>query len=251
MNSKIDYSGFVERYLSKTMDKEELTWFKEEMEVNPDLAEEVRMHQDIGKAILNDETLEFRAQISSLFEKEEKPVTSTRKFRIPHAVRVAVASLAALIVLGTGIYIYTHRTIPTDKLFQMYYEPFDGVMNVRSNNSQVADLLLTAMNKYGNQEFESALLLFETVLAKDMENITSRFYSGISYMETKRFGTAESTFKGVIDHDDNLFIEHAEWYLSLCYIKTGDKDKAEVLLESIAGSDSYYSRTARRLVRNL
>ncbi len=253
MNNHIDYSGFVEKYLNETMEKDELKWFREEMDLNPSLADEVQMQRDIGDAILNEETLEFRAQISSLFEKEEpvrKPDTRST-ISIPHSVRVAVASFAALIMFGAGLYMYTHRTIPADKLFETYYEPYDGLMNVRSSNTEVANILVSAMHKYENKEFESALLLFETVLATDMNSITSRFYSGISYMATERFSVAETTFNKVIDHNDNLFIEHAEWYLSLCYLKTGEKDKARELLNTIAKTEGYYSRSARNLARNL
>lgn len=253
MKNQIDYSGFIDKYLNKTMQKEELRWFRSEMEINPSLAEEVQFQKDIGKAILNQETLDFRAQITSLFEKEKegKPVVQPKRLHMPHAVRVAVASLAALIMMGAGIYLYTHRSIPADQLFEAYYEPYDGLMNVRSSSAQFTDVLVTAMQKYENREFESALLLFETVLASDRENITSRFYSGISYMETERFNIAEKSFSGVIDHDNNLFIEHAEWYLGLCYLKTGQKDKAENLLALIADSEGYYSKKARRLARNL
>ncbi len=253
MRNQIDYSGFIERYLNKAMEKDELSWFRKEMKLNPSLAEDVKLQKEIGEAILNEKTLAFRAQISSMFEKEEtgKPEKDRTRLRIPHSVRVAVASLAALIMFGTGIYIYTHQTIPSDKLFEMYYEPFDGLMNVRSGNSQVADLMVSAMQKYENREFESALLLFETVHATDMNNITSRFYSGIAYMETERFNFAEKAFSGIIDHNDNLFIEHAEWYLGLCYLKTGEKDKAQKLLKSIADSEGYYSRSARQLARRL
>lgn len=253
MNNHIDYSGFIEKYLNETMEKDELKWFREEMEMNPSLSDEVQMHRDIGDAILNEETLEFRAQISSLFDKREpvsKPETS-RAISIPHSVRVAVASFAALIMIGTGLYMYTHRTIPADKLFEMYYEPYDGLMNVRSSNNEVANILVSAMHKYENKEFESALLLFETALATDMNNIPSRFYSGISYMATERFSIAETTFNKVIDQNDNLFIEQAEWYLSLCYLKTGEKGKARELLNTIAKTEGYYSRPARNLARNL
>ncbi len=253
MNNQIDYSELIDRYLNNKMEQDELKWFTREMDNYPSLAEEVRLQKEIGEAILNEETLEFRAQISSLFEKETAAPTRirTRKHLIPGAARIAVASLAALIMLGTGIWFYTHRTIEPDTLFEMYYEPYDGLMNVRSGNSQVADLLVSAMQKYETGEFESALLLFETVLANDRNNITSRFYSGISYMETDRFSVAESSFTGVIDHKDNLFIEHAEWYLGLCYLKTGKIDEAEELLTAIAETDGYYSRQARRISRNL
>jgi len=253
MKNQIDYSGFIERFLNNRMDQEEIDWFNEEMEINPALTEEVQMQQDIGKAILNGETLAFRAQISNLFEKEEtgKPGKIRRSIRIPAAARMAVASLAALIMLGSGLYFYFNRTVSPDKLFDTYYQPYEGLMNVRSSNSQMTDMLVMAMHKYEQQDFESALILFETVLANDRDNITSKFYSGISYMETGRYGIAQKSFTGIVDHNDNLFIEHAEWYLGLCYIKTGDKDRARSLFKSIADSDGYYSRPSRRLLRNL
>jgi tetratricopeptide (TPR) repeat protein len=253
MDNQIDYSGFIDRYLSEKMDKDELAWFRKEMESNPSLEDEVQMHREIGRAILNEETLEFRARIASLFEKEEiaTPRQASGRFKIPQTVRVAVASLALLLMVGSGLFIYSHRAIPADRLFDMYYEPYDGLVNVRSSSSQMTDILVMAMQKYEDREFESALLLFETVLATDSENITSRFYSGISYLETERYRVAQKSFAGVIEHDDNLFIEHAKWYLGLCYLKTGDREKAKDLFTLIADSSDHYSKIAGRLLRNL
>ncbi len=253
MNNQIDYSGLIDKYLNKKMEKEELRWFTREMKAYPSLAEEVRLQKEIGEAILNEETLAFRAQISSLFDKKTNGNTraKSKKIRIPGTVRVAVASLAALVMMGAGIWFYTYRTIEPDKLFETYYEPYDGVMNVRSGNSEVAGLLSAAMQKYEQREFESALLLFETVLANDRNNVTSRFYSGISSMETDRFNNAEMSFNEIIQHEDNLFIEHAEWYLGLCYLKTGKIEEAEQLFSAIAGNDGYYSNQARRITRRL
>jgi tetratricopeptide (TPR) repeat protein len=256
MSNQIDYSGFVERYLSEKMDQDELTWFNEEMEINPSLADEVQMQKDIGRAILNEETLAFRAQINSLFENKEteKPVKKAKAgktFTIPHMVRVAVASLAVFVLIGSGIFLFTYRTIPADKLFEKYYQPYDGLMNVRSGSTQMTDILVKAMQKYEDREFESALLLFETVLANDSENITSRFYSGISYLETERYTVAEKSFEVVIDHDDNLFIEQAEWYLGLCYLKTGETELAKSMFTTIAKADGYYGKSASRILRNL
>jgi tetratricopeptide (TPR) repeat protein len=253
MSNQIDYSNFVERYLTQQMKQDELDWFNEEMEANPVLAEEVQMQQDIGDAILNEETLAFRAQINNLFEKEgnKKPVEACKTFYLPYKVRIAVASLAAFIILGSGFYLYNHRAIPSEKLFEIYYEPYEGLTNVRSSNLQMTDMLVTAMQKYEQREYESALMLFETVLASDRENITSRFYSAISYLETRHYRVAEKSFISIIDHDDNLFIEHAEWYLGLCYLKTGEDDLARKLFTAIADSEGFYSRNASRLIRNL
>jgi tetratricopeptide (TPR) repeat protein len=253
MSSQIDYSDFVEKYLSQQMKQDELEWFREEMEVNPSLAEEIQMQEDIGNAILNEETMDFRAQINNLFEKEEnKKQVKIRKFpHISKVMRVAVASFLAFIMFGGSFYFYSHRTIPADKLFEIYYEPYESLTNVRSGTAQMTGMLEVAMQKYERQEYESALLLFETILASDGNNITSKFFSGISYLETERFSVAQRSFTGVISHDDNLFIEHAEWYLGLCYLKTGDFEQARKLFANIADSDGYYRKNAGRIIRNL
>ena len=253
MNNQIDYSGFVERYLAQQMEQDELGWFRDEMEINPALAEEVQFQRDIGDAILNEETLAFRAQINNLFEKAEskKSPVIRKKVYFPRTVRIAVASLAAFILLGGGLYLHNNRTIPAEKLFEIYYAPYEGLTNVRSSNTQLPYILENAMQKYEKQEYEMALLLFETVLANDGGNITSKFYSGISYLETRRYNVAEKSFTGVINHNDNLFIEHAEWYLGLCYLKTGEYKQAKILFSSIADSGGYHSKNARRLVKNL
>ncbi len=253
MSNQIDYSGLIDRYLNRQMKQDELNWFEQEMEINHSLAEEVQMQKSIGDAILNEETLAFRDQINNLFERKEnkKPVKARKRLSIHPVMRNAVASLAALIIIGAGLFMYQHRTIPADKLFDLHYETYDGLTNVRSSSSQMTDILITAMQKYEQHHYESALLLFETVLANDAENITSRFYSGISYMETERFNVAGRSFSEIISHDDNLFIEHAEWYLGLCYLKTGEEELARKLFTSIANSAGYYSNNASRLLKNL
>jgi tetratricopeptide (TPR) repeat protein len=253
MSNQIDYSDFVEKYLAHQMKQDELEWFRKEMEHNPSLAEEVQMQKEIGDAILNEETMEFRARISNLFEREEnKKQVRVRKLpHIPRVMRVAVASFLAFIMLGGGIYLYNHRSIPAGKLFEIYYAPYEGLANVRSSTPQMTGMLEAAMQKYEQKEYESALLLFETILASDRENITSQFYSGISYLETDRYNVAQKSFTGVIDHNDNLFIEHAEWYLGLCYLKTGEFEMARKLFAKISGTEGYYSKNAGRILRNL
>ncbi len=50
--------------------------------------------------------------------------------------------------------------------------------------------------------------------------------TGISKFEEENYPEAKVSFTKVIDNKDNLFFEDAQWYLALCYLKTGEKDKA-------------------------
>lgn len=75
--------------------------------------------------------------------------------------------------------------------------------------------------------------------------------SGVSNMEESKYVEAEKAFTTVIDDNNNLFIESAQWYLALCYVKTEEKDKASQLLMSIRNDGGIYSREAKKVLRKI
>lgn len=79
----------------------------------------------------------------------------------------------------------------------------------------------------------------------------SVFMHGMANMEVKNYPVASGSFSRVIEHNDNLYLEDAEWYLGLCYMMTGNLEKALSQFGSIAASESRYKRQAARLSRKL
>jgi thioredoxin-like negative regulator of GroEL len=75
--------------------------------------------------------------------------------------------------------------------------------------------------------------------------------TGISKFEEENYPDAKVSFTRVIDNKDNLFFEDAQWYLALCYLKTGEKDKAVNSLTFIKQSESIYSNNARKILRKM
>ena len=55
----------------------------------------------------------------------------------------------------------------------------------------------------------------------------------------------------MILHGDNLFIEEAEWYKSLCYIKMNDTGKAKEQLLRIVERKGYYANDAKAVLRKM
>ncbi len=70
-------------------------------------------------------------------------------------------------------------------------------------------------------------------------------------MEIKNYPVASRSFSRVIEHNDNLYLEDAAWYLGLCYMMTDNKEKAVKQFSTIASSNSRYSKQAAKLVRRL
>jgi tetratricopeptide (TPR) repeat protein len=63
-------------------------------------------------------------------------------------------------------------------------------------------------------------------------------------MEIKDFNKAIDILNQIIANQDNAFLEHAEWYLALCYIKTNRLTEAKKIINQIKTSDSYYRALA-------
>ena len=70
-------------------------------------------------------------------------------------------------------------------------------------------------------------------------------------MEINEYGEANKKFNKIIDHKANAFIESAQWYLGLCYLRTEKSEKAKDIFSSIANSRSYYNKDARRILKKM
>ena len=104
---------------------------------------------------------------------------------------------------------------------------------------------------YESGEFHKAINLYEDILVKDPADMASSLYSGISYMETEQYIQADEKFQKIINHNDNLFVEQAEWYLGFCYLHTGQNFEARGHFKEIAGSEGSYSKKAKKIMRSI
>jgi tetratricopeptide (TPR) repeat protein len=124
-------------------------------------------------------------------------------------------------------------------------------MSFRSAADQVDNDLRSAMVHYENKEYTKAIALFEKVLNQDNSRIGLNLYSGISNMEIQEYEKANENFQKIIDHSTNAFVESAEWYLGLCYLKTEEMNKAKSVFSDIANREGYFRKDARKVLRKI
>jgi len=137
------------------------------------------------------------------------------------------------------------------EIYEKYYEPYDVTMVYRSSAENTDKLFQEAMMKYDQSRFRDAIVIFEQLLKTDPGDMASTLYSGISYMEVDQYHKADRSFDKIIVHNDNLFIEQAEWYLGFCYLMTDEPDNARKHFEKIAASNSSYKETASEIINRL
>ena len=94
--------------------------------------------------------------------------------------------------------------------------------------------------------------MFKSILDKDNSNIAVWFYYGIANIETQNYDNSIKAFNTIINQNDNLYIEHAEWYLGLCYLKNNQKDKAVDQFVVVASNpDNFHRQEAKNILDKL
>ena len=65
------------------------------------------------------------------------------------------------------------------------------------------------------------------------------------------FLKADKSFNTILDHNDNLFIEQAEWCLGFCYLMTEDMAAARKQFYNITISNSSYKEDALNILKKM
>lgn len=239
----------IDRYLSGDLKEEEELMFESDVLGNAVLRAELELHKEIEAAMIEQDVIRLRTQLNSIGKEVVKE--KGRSIRMPWR-KIAVVSVAASLMLMVGIRSVMPPTGNSDtELYTSYYSPYEGSGIARSGNAGVDNTLTIALQKFNARDYDSALSLFQQVIAYDSDNPVGHFYSGVSYQETGRFTQAIAAYEVVVKDKDNLFVEQSEWYIGLCYLQTQERKKAYRQLERISKSNSYYNKKAEAIIRKM
>jgi len=248
MKMKFKHSATIEQFIANEMAPHERAIFKKELRSNADMAEELKLSQSIDSALMRDDIIDLRQKLIAAINankvvKAEVPVVHmyNRKWWY------AAASLVALVAVAATLYLQTPRNITNDSLFTQYYNSENIVDQTRGDQN-----IVEAVIKFQQKDFASASELFKSILDKDNSNIAVWFYYGIANIETKNYDNSIKAFNTIIKQNDNLYIEHAEWYLGLCYLKNNQKDKAIDQFVIVASNpDNFHRQEAKNILEKL
>ena len=247
MITNFKHSASIEQYLSNEMAAAEREAFNNELRSNPELARELKLSQAIDSA-LSDDIIDLRQKLIAAINagrvsNKEVPVLrmNTPKWWY------AAASLLALVAVSATLYFQTNHNVTNDSLFAQYYNS-ENIVDLTRGDENIVDAVI----KFQQKDYVAASELFKKILEKDNSNIAVWFYYGISNIETHNYDISIKAFTTIINHNDNLYIEHAEWYLGLCYLKNNQKDKALDQFVAIASNpDNFHSKEAQNIIEKL
>lgn len=240
----------IERYIDGELEEQELKNFEKLLAANSDVMRDYKLSLDINHSIIEDDVMQLRETLNYMYDSEYKVKRLSNTFT-RRKLFYAAASIALIMATGGLVKNMSFNHVNTADLFEKYYQPYEVSVTYRSGNTEVDKVFLKALQKYEEQDFEQAMLLFEQLLELKDKDMAVNLYSGISYMEEEKYQNASRSFSKIIDDKDNLFVEQAKWYLALCYVVTNEAENAKVLLKDLVKDDSYYKKDARKLLREI
>jgi tetratricopeptide (TPR) repeat protein len=245
----IDFSHFIEKYLSGEMGEDEKKWFEKELEGNINLRSEVNLRKKTDQILKDQNIVSLRNKLSAIEKKRREVNIEVKNTRKPVYIRYA-AVIAALAVIGS-VMLFTGNKSGSDEVVSRLYKSYEPPASQRSGQiAENADFTL-ALEFYNTNDFANAALFFSKVVESNPKDMQSVLLNGVSNFEDQKFPEAKLSFTTVIDDNNNLFIETARWYLALCYVKTDDTDKAIGQLTEIRDEGGIYSKDARKILRKL
>ncbi|MBK6962392.1 MAG: tol-pal system YbgF family protein [Lentimicrobium sp.] len=250
MTRNLKYSQLIERFIAGEMNEDELRWFGKELQTNAELSGELKLDKDLDNILLDEDVVEFRRKLISVFNESKQTEATTKIIRMqPRRWQLAAAAAIAILMIAGGALLLTQqRSYTAEKLFSMYYDTDRTIELTRSGNANIVEAIL----KFQQKDFQGSSLLFAEILDKDSSNIAVWFYNGISYIETNRIDDAVKAFRYIVDDKNNLYVEHAEWYLGLCYLKNEQIDFAVEQFRKIADDQkNYHNKEANKLLEKL
>lgn len=242
----------LQKYLDNELSDRELARFEQELNASPELLVDLDLYKEVDEAIADTEVLDFRAQLTDLREETRRSETGRRVFRFTRPWHYAASAALALLV-AIGLATVLGRPLSNSDLFVKYMKPYELVLTNRSVDNEATQIWMNKAHEYfTNGDFEAAIQCFDEVLQINSQKVEADFYLGVSNMELTRYVDASASFNKVIEHNDNLFIQKAEWYLAGCLLAMDETDRARRQLAMIASSSNhYYQNDAEKILKRM
>ena len=142
-------------------------------------------------------------------------------------------------------------TYTGDKLFDKYYSPLEAnSYRMRGNSQEGTEKLQQGIDYYMSKDYSKAEMAFEQLEGFGENHSEMLLYSGLNKMQQGNYPGAIGLFEDLLSKQD-LFVPEVQWYLGLCYVKTGDKLKAIEMMESLANTEGLYKNKARVILKDL
>ncbi len=239
--------ALLERHFDAELNDEEKKYFASRVEQDKDFNALVQREKIIIGAIRNQGLLDNLAYLKSIEEKIEgnhsHPFSSN--FKTWH-----YYSAAAVIVLLIAVkFLLPSQQETPEQLFTSYFKVYPNVFEPAVRGTDLATKRTEAFQAYDQGDYQKASGLF-TNLLNEKRDSEVLFLLGNTNLMLGRVEEAQKNFVTLIEEFDDLDLL-AKWYLSLSYLKSGDKENARKILRELGETEISYASKAKELLEKV
>lgn len=238
------------QFLDGDLNEVEKQQLVERLKKEPELKAKLDLIKDFDALTGDKQLSDFEDKLKEVEAEFRNKKEVTLKFNLKLWMQIA-ATLIIIVSAATYFLVIKDRTSVTpDSLYAAYYQKLPANYVTRSEENG-SDLFIRAIKLYNDNKYKEAVVEFKKLLVTDPSNNAARLFLGICYLEITDFPNAIEQFRIINNQHDPIFEEHAAWYLSLCYLKTGKPDLARPLLTNLVTTRSFYVGKAAELLRKM
>ena len=240
--------ALVEKYFDSELNDAELKNFTLRMESDENFKSLVEQEKVLISAIRYEgavSSLKYLEDLELKLQKETPILLSSGSTKWYY---YAAAAAVGIIVVA-AVFMNTFKDRP-DELFQAYFTPYPNMFEptTRSNES-VDSKRKEAFRAYERGDYQKAAALFKDLLS-DNKEAGMMLLLGNSNLILGHVDEAKENFITLNKDFDELDIQ-AKWYLSLCYLKSGETERARAILKELGDTEVSYATKARELLEKV
>jgi len=260
----------IEQYLAGQMSSAEEEAFLQRVQTEPELGEQLKLEKNM-RAALDDADWAFtensdhdevkayaeafasdnaQALKESINKASEAYHAKEQKTERPKARRLWIYSVAAAAVLIISFMIIKPKPMEPGLLYSEYLQKTElPDLTTRSADDNAAELL-RAQALFNNQEYKNAVTAFQKLLVQMPSRSELYINMAVAQIELDQFDEAIGTLDQLIG-SNLLDAQKGYWYQSLVYLKAGEPERCEALLETIIDNRYYNHLLAAQLLKKL
>jgi len=216
--------ALVERYFDEELSDSERKNFAARLTVDENLKSLVEHEKILINAIRHhglQEDLQFLKDIEKGLEDPKiVPMHTSRKWYY-----IAAASVAALLMVA----VFFRPQPSSQKLFAENFQPYPNVFEPTVRGTNEVTKRSEAFQAYEQGDYSRAVVLFNQLL-KEKKEPGILLLNGNANLMLGNVEEAKNNFITLNADFDELDIQ-SKWFLSLCYLKSGDMEHAKPILE--------------------
>lgn len=253
MNHSEEDIALVEKYFDAELNDSEVNHFIARMESDETFKLLVEQEKAIIGAIRY-QGLTDNLQYLQALEANHEDGARVKRLDTSTPVRkwyyVAAAVTFVILILGR-VFLTSFNETPHD-LFQAYFTVYPNTVEptLRGASSMSGSTTMTkrtqAFSAYDQGDYQNAAILFGELL-QSKEEPGMLLLLGNANLILGKVEEAKGNFIRLNKNYDEFDIQ-SKWYLSLCYLKSGDVDRARAMLKELGNTEISYANRAKELL---